>query len=126
MKIGLAVIASLAIFSAAGMASAGTPSEVGYASGSLAVGDLMTGKLDRAERILAAQSAEDARDPARLINLGIVYARSGRTEQARASFAAARDTTDETLVLSDGREASSRVVAQQQLAMLGQATMAAR
>lgn len=102
------------------------PMEVGYTQGSLAVSDLIGGKLERAERTLAAQSAEDARDPARLINLGIVYARSGRVAQARTSFEAAMTVPDETLTLSDGNERSSRAFAREQLRRLNVPAIAFR
>lgn len=125
MKIGAAIIALTAWSLTAGTASA-TPSEVGYASGTLAVADLMEGRLDRAEHVLAAQNAEDARDPARLINLGIVYARSGRVQEARNTFAAVNTVPDQSLILSDGREISSRVVAREQMARLNLGTVAAR
>lgn len=107
-------------------ALASAPSEVGYTQGSLAVGDLASGQLQRAEHILAAQSLEDARDPARLINLGIVYARSGRMSEARVAFLTAQRVPEEALILSDGRETSSRVAAGEQLALLDRGSVASR
>ncbi|MET0239609.1 MAG: tetratricopeptide repeat protein [Sphingobium sp.] len=108
------------------VASAGTTAEVGYVEGSLAVADLAAGRLTRAEQILAAENAEDARDPARLINLGIVYSRSGRVAEARHAFISAERVAEAPLVLSDGREVSSRVVAREQLAMLDRNSVAMR
>jgi len=107
-------------------AIAATPSEVGYTQGSLAVSDLASGRLERAEQILTPQSLEDARDPARLINIGIVYARSGRLTEARSAFLAAQRVPEEALVLSDGRETSSRVAAGEQLALLDRSSVASR
>ncbi|HEX7873999.1 MAG TPA: tetratricopeptide repeat protein [Sphingobium sp.] len=125
MKIGTVIIAAATWALIPGAAFA-APAEVGYAHGTLGVQDIMAGHLDRAERVLAAQNAEDARDPARLINIGIVYARSGRVQDARTSFLAAGSVPDEAIVLSDGREVSSRAVARQQLAALGQASVSMR
>ena len=107
-------------------AIATAPSEVGYTQGSLAVSDLASGRLERAEQILTPQSLEDARDPARLINIGIVYARSGRLTEARSAFLAAQRVPEEALVLSDGRETSSRVAAGEQLALLDRSSVASR
>lgn len=118
----IAVAAGLSIATASWAA----PSEVGYVKGSLAVDDLQDGRLDRAEKILAAESAADAADPARLINLGIVYARSGRMDAARTTFIAAGRAPEESLFLSDGSEVSSRTVARQQLSLLGPAFAATR
>lgn len=130
MKIGFAVSAAASLLLSSALAvsahAAGTPSEIGYTQGSLAVGAMMTGRLSDAERTLAAQSAEDARDPARMINLGIVYSRTGRIVDAQRMFAAVADAPAETLILSDGSEVSSRVVARQRLAQLDGPSMAMR
>lgn len=127
MTIRPAIVAALSLTLAlpTGVIAA-APTEVGYTQGSLAVSDLAHGRLDRAEEILAPQSLEDARDPARLINMGIVYARSGRLTEARSAFLAAQRVPEEALVLSDGRETSSHVAAGEQLAMLDRSSVASR
>lgn len=120
------------VFMAASMAmllptaAMAAPSEVGYTQGSLAVSDLTNGRFAEAEKVLAAQSAEDARDPARLINLGIAYARSGQASKARTTFLAVAKVPDEALMLSDGSEQSSRSIAREQLAMLDHNAIALR
>jgi hypothetical protein len=127
MTIRPAIVAALSLVLALPTgAMAGTPTEVGYTEGSLAVSDLTNGRLERAEQILAPQNLEDARDPARLINIGIVYARSGRLMEARGVFLAAQREPEEALILSDGRETSSRVAAGEQLAMLDRSSVASR
>lgn len=108
------------------MANGSGPMEVGYVRGSLALPEMADGQLNRAEQILAAQSAEDAQDPARLINLGVVYVRLGRLSDAHAAFAAAQRSEDVTLILSDGRERSSRDIAREKLTQLGAYAVASR
>jgi Flp pilus assembly protein TadD len=120
------VVAATLVLALPTGAFAAAPTEVGYTQGSLAVSDLASGRLERAEHVLAAQSLEDARDPARLINIGIVYARSGRLTEARSAFLAAQRVPEESLVLSDGRETSSRVAAGEQLTLLDHSSVASR
>lgn len=50
-------------------------------------------------------------DPARLINLGQVYANTGRKQAAKKLFKRAMDAEDVTIILADGREISSRLAA---------------
>ncbi|MBU0669020.1 MAG: hypothetical protein KKG32_02940 [Alphaproteobacteria bacterium] len=58
-------------------------------------------------------------DPARLINLGIAYAREGDAELARQLFEAARDNrTRVELETAEGEWVDSRRLARQALAML--------
>ncbi len=66
---------------------------------------------------LADALAKD--DPARLINLGIAYAREGRFAQARTMFEAAeRSDMRYRLELADGNWIDSRRLAQRALVML--------
>lgn len=117
MLLAGAALAAMMGFTAPATAADGP--EIGYAGGALAVDDITQGRLIAAERVLQAQSAEDARDPARLINLGLVYARTGRSMEAQAAFLAARAAPEKKLILADGRELSSRKVADEALAWLG-------
>ncbi len=58
-------------------------------------------------------------DPARLINLGIAYARMGRTEQARAMFEAAMRSSDRVVLeTASGEWKDSRHLARLAMQML--------
>lgn len=54
-------------------------------------------------------------DPARLINLGQVYANTGREQAAKKLFKRAMDAEDVTIILADGQEISSRLAARRAL-----------
>ncbi|WP_443970553.1 tetratricopeptide repeat protein [Sphingobium sp. CR28] len=107
-RLSLAILASSMIPAAAMAAPA---SEVGYPIGSLAVHSIQNGDYAAAERVLAPVSQSDASDPARLVNIAMVYARTGRLAEARDALAMVSNAPDETLTLSDGRDVSSRTVA---------------
>jgi hypothetical protein len=130
MKILPASVAASLVFAAGAavpaIAATESHAEIGYTRGTLAVADLADGRLAEAERVLTAQSAVDARDPARMINMGIVYARSGRLVEAHRTFIAVGSAPVENLLLSDGREVSSHIVAQDQLALLNRRAVALR
>jgi tetratricopeptide (TPR) repeat protein len=85
--------------------------EEGYPRGSLAVAAIERGDWARAEALLN-MSAADRNDPARLINLGEVYYRTGRTAEAlamwRQALASNRHTQVETL---SGRWVSTAQIA---------------
>ena len=73
---------------------------------------------DAIERI-EANEALDLDDPARLINLGIAYAREGRVEEARTLFeAAAQSETRYRLETASGEWVDSRWLAYRALAMI--------
>lgn len=78
------------------------------------------------ERIEANDSLE-RNDPARLINLGVAYAREGRTEEARRMFMlAASDEYGARLEMADGQWADSRDLARRALKMLAHGDFAAQ
>lgn len=110
---------------AAGLMLMGTPAlaqdsgEIGYAKGALGYDALMAGQNDIALQQLEAAEKVDANDPARLINLGQVYARMGRTgDAARMFMAAMKSDTNFDLVLSNGTVVDSRDAADQALQKL--------
>ncbi|MCE7797511.1 tetratricopeptide repeat protein [Sphingobium sufflavum] len=109
-----------------GGAWAHDPAKIVYPGDGLAVSAIGEGRLAQAETVLKPRYAEDAQDPARLINLGIVYARAGKASEARGAFVAAGNAPECDLILSDGREVSSRQVARQQIAMLDSRAFATR
>lgn len=105
--------AAMAVVPAAASAQA---VEEGFPRGSLAVAAIDQGDWNRAEALLRTSSL-DNRDPARLINLGAVYMRTGRTGEAiaawREALASNRHSEVETL---GGRFVSTRELAREALA----------
>ena len=99
----------------AGLMLMGTPAlaqdsgEIGYAKGALGYDALVAGQNDVALQQLEAADKVDASDPARLINLGQVYARMGRTgDAARMFMAALQSDRHFDLVLASGEVVDSR------------------
>lgn len=102
---------------AAGVAYA-PQDEIGYSKGALGTDALMKGDNERALQQILTSKAE-ADDPARLINLGRVYARMGRKTDAINAFQAAIDSREHfDVMLSDGRVMDSREVARLSLRKL--------
>lgn len=102
-------------FCLAGTATAQPQEPAGRTGKALAYEQIALGQLRTAERTLEAQGARDARDPGRLINLAVVYGRTGRIAEARAAFGAAMGAPEEMLVVADGRSVSSRDLAREGL-----------
>lgn len=107
---------------AAGMLMLGTPAlaqdsgEIGYAKGALGYDALVAGDNEIALQQLEAAVRVDANDPARLINLGQVYARMGRTgDAARMFMTAMQSDRNFDLVLANGDVVNSRDAADQAL-----------
>lgn len=103
---------------AAGLLLMGAPAfaqdsgEIGYAKGALGYDALVAGQNELALKQLEAAEKVDANDPARLINLGQVYARMGRTgDAARMFMAAMQSDRNFDLVLADGKVVKSREAA---------------
>lgn len=101
---------------AAGLVMTATPAlaepangEIGYAKGSLAYDALMAGENEMAVEQLEKAKNVNANDPARLINLGQAYARTGRLGDAASMFMAALNSNRSLdLVLADGTVMNSR------------------
>jgi len=89
--------------------------EIGYPAGSLAYNAMVDGDYARAEQQLREDNRVDRNDPARLINLGQVLAKTGRASEAAILFAQAMRGEDIELVLADGRVMSSREAARRAL-----------
>jgi len=107
---------------AAGILLMGTPAiaqdsgEIGYAKGALGYDALVAGQNEIALQQLEAAEKVDANDPARLINLGQVYVRMGRTgDAARMFMAAMKSDRNFDLVLANGTVINSRAAADQAL-----------
>ncbi len=91
--------------------------EIGYDRGALAYEALMSQQNRQAIALLARQQDALRNDPAYQLNLGRAYLRTGDLEKAQAAFQAALDVRDDvTLVLSNGRELSSKKAARIALA----------
>lgn len=86
--------------------------EIGYPAGSLGLAAIQEGDLARAEAQLKNAKGVEASDPARLINLGQVYARTGRYHEAVKAYKAAMKREDPfDVILTDGREMSTHEAA---------------
>ena len=82
---------------------------------------LVDGRNEAAIVQIEQNDALEANDPARLINLGIAYAREGRTADARAMFEAAmRSEERASLETADGEWKDSRHLARKAIRMLDQ------
>jgi Flp pilus assembly protein TadD len=121
----LSLLAAAAL-SALPIAAPAQTVESGYPRGSLAVAAIERGDLTRAETLL--QDTRISRsDPARLINLGEVYRRTGRTAEAlaawRQALASDRHAEVETV---DGRWVTTRQLAREALARYDTAALGTR
>jgi Flp pilus assembly protein TadD len=112
---------ALVAISACGVAHAepAANGEIGYPNGSIGYDALMAGDNDRAISQIMASDSVSRNDPAKLINLGQAYARTGRTAQAAQLFTAAMQSRNEVdLILADGTVMNSREAAGLALAKL--------
>lgn len=86
-------------------------------AGGVGYSELIAGQDDAAITVINRQQETD--DPARLINLGVAYARMGDTQRARAMFRAAHNAEERVdLETATGEWVYSRVLARRGLAML--------
>lgn len=89
-------------------------------TGPLAARSLAQGRDEEALIVLERATKADPNDPAVLINLGVVRARRGETELARAAFEAALTRHEAVgLTTADGRETDSHRLARKALRTLG-------
>lgn len=103
----------------AGSAVAQPPArvEVGYSEGALGLAAIDRGDWTTAERQLLEAKRARADDPARLINLGRVYAATGRLPLAIAAWREAiASPRQHDVVLGDGTVASTDTIARAALA----------
>ncbi|WP_017670159.1 hypothetical protein [Blastomonas sp. AAP53] len=127
-------VIAIAALAALGMAAPGVAqpvqnraaaTEIGYADGALGFAALMKGNYPVAlEQMQAAEkqvSPAARRDPARLINMGLAYAKMGDIASARSHYQAAIGAERSfDLILADGRVMDSRVAARHALRRLDQ------
>lgn len=111
----------LAIVAASGVAHAapGDGNEIRYPAGSIGYDALVAGDNERAINQITTSNRISRHDPAKLINLGQAYARTGRTAEAAVLFETAIASRKQfDLVLANGRVMSSKEAARQALAGL--------
>lgn len=111
----IALATVLALASAA--PAAAQVAEVGYPRGSLGFEALASADYATAERQLRS-SAVRRNDPALLINIGQVYARTGRSAEAAEMFRRALRAREVQLLLASGHSMSSRDAASRALRAL--------
>ena len=93
--------------------------EIGYSNGALGYDALVAGDYKSALEQLEASEKVHENDPARLINLGQAYARTGRLGDAANMFMAALNSNRSfDLLLADGTVMNSRKAAELALSNL--------
>lgn len=115
MKI-IALAVPLMMMSAAATAQQG--GEIGYPQGSLGYDALVNANYGAAEAQILASSKVAKNDPARLINLGQIYAQTGRTAEAVDVLRQAIAADEVELILANGDSISSRDAARKVLSQL--------
>lgn len=119
MKSLFASMLIAASISGVAVARPSSTGEIGYAPGSLGYDALIAGDNERAINQILSNERISRNDPARLINLGQAYARTGRIAEAEQLFASAMQSRDQVdLILADGRVMGSKEAARQALAKL--------
>lgn len=124
----LMVMSALAatVIGGAAYAQGPTTGEVVYPAGSIGYEALVRGDNERAISDILKSEKISRHDPAKLLNLGRAYVRTGRTAEAATLFKAALDSRDSVeLVLADGRVMNSKTAAKMAYAGL-QMRMASR
>lgn len=101
----------LLIGAATAPAFAAGPEEIGYKRGSLGVSAILAADFPRAEAQLNSMDGVTAGDPLRLINLGNVYAGTGRIYDAQRAYAAALRAPDVEVTTADGGVTTTHDVA---------------
>lgn len=84
------------------------------------------GDYAAAERVLMRSLKVDADDPELLLNLATVYARTQRSDQAKALYRQVLAAPDERLSMNDGGTLRAHIAAQSGLNQLAGITLAAR
>jgi Flp pilus assembly protein TadD len=93
------------------------PQEIEYPKGSLAYEALVSADYGRAEQQLRSDHRVHSNDPGRLLNYGLVLAKTGRMAEARKLFKQVLAEDEIELILADGETAGSHEVARRGLAM---------
>lgn len=126
MKLTMISASATILICGAAYAQAPSSNEVVYQAGSIGYEALVRGDNERAITDILKSEKVSRHDPAKLLNLGRAYARTGRTEEAATLFKAALDSRENVeLVLADGRVINSKDAAKMAYAGL-QMRMASR
>jgi hypothetical protein len=112
-------LAAMAI-ALASPAAAQQQSEIGYPAGSLGFDAIMKSDFAAAERQIR-ESGLSKYDPAVSLNLGLVYAKTGRTEKAAKQFLRVLSEDEVELILANESSISSHDAARRALATLARA-----
>ena len=115
MKILVLAVPALLLSTTALAQSAG---EIGYPQGSLGYDALVKSNYSAAEAQILASKKVARDDPARLINLGQIYAQTGRTSEAIDVLSQAIAADEVELILANGDAISSRDAARKVLSQL--------
>lgn len=115
MKLGLLLL-PVACLASAALANPG--GEIGYPEGSLGYDALVKANYGVAEQQILSDSRIAKNDPARLINLGQIYWKTGRTDMAIRVLEAAMRSEEVELILANGEVISSREAARKTLASI--------
>lgn len=106
-------VATAALFLSTPAMAAEAEGEIGYSKGALGYDALVAGDNQAALQQLETANGLDEKDPARLINLGQAYARTGRAGDAARMFMAAMNSNRSfDVVLADGSVMNSRKAAE--------------
>lgn len=115
MRLHLIILPAVTLASAAVAQPGG---EIGYPQGSLGYDALVEANYGVAERQILSDSRVAKDDPARLINLGQIYAKTGRTAEAVKVLERALRAEEVDLILANGEVVGSKVAARKALALL--------
>lgn len=113
-----AIVCALPMLFVAGTAVAEPAGEIGYPQGSLGYDALVNANYSAAEKQILANSQISRDDPARLINLGQIYAQTGRRDEAIRVLKEVLAAEDVELILANGEAIGSRSAARKALSLL--------
>lgn len=115
MKLGLMLLPSACFACAAFANPAG---EIGYPKGSLGYDALIKANYAAAERQILSDNRTSRNDPAKLINLGQIYWKTGRADEAIRVLEAVAQAEEVELILANGKIIGSRDAARKALATI--------
>ena len=88
--------------------------------------EIAAGRFDAAEQVIVQERKMFRHDPDLMLNLAFVYARTGRTAQARALYAEVLQLPDEAMSRAGQRDAGSHAIATAGLSALEAVRLSAR
>ncbi len=87
---------------------------------------IMSGDFAAAEKMVKKQRNEFPDDADLMLNLAVIYAQTGRINQARSLYNEVLDHADQSLVLAQNRTASAHDIARRGLQRLGTTQVSVR